>query len=129
MIVVYKITYLNGRIYVGHDRTDSINYLGSASSALITADSSHPRAAPGVHYRAGDPLGVRGLRGRACDVPRALPRRPLDRLQPVAATAPGTGNALNPRCGPFRSPGPGSATAGRIRRQVGRRASWADYRL
>ena len=34
MIVVYKITYLNGRIYVGHDRTDSINYLGSASSAL-----------------------------------------------------------------------------------------------
>ena len=23
--VVYKITYLNGRIYVGHDRTDSIN--------------------------------------------------------------------------------------------------------
>jgi len=25
VIVVYKITYLNGRIYVGHDRTDSIN--------------------------------------------------------------------------------------------------------
>src|SRR5664279_3927377 len=66
VIVVYKITYLNGRIYVGHDRTDSINYLGSASSALITADSSHPRAAPGLHYRAGDPLGVR--HGHAAEV-------------------------------------------------------------
>jgi hypothetical protein len=66
VVVVYKITYLNGRIYVGHDRTDSINYLGSASSALITADSSHPRAAPGLHYRAGDPLGVR--HGHAAEV-------------------------------------------------------------
>lgn len=38
--VVYKITYPNGKIYVGKDLTDSINYFGSASSSLIAADFS-----------------------------------------------------------------------------------------
>jgi DNA modification methylase len=38
MKVVYKITYPNGKIYVGMDLTDSINYFGSASSALIARD-------------------------------------------------------------------------------------------
>ena len=38
MNVVYKITYPNGKIYVGQDRTDSINYFGSADSALIAKD-------------------------------------------------------------------------------------------
>jgi hypothetical protein len=36
--IVYKITYPNGKIYVGQDRTDSINYFGSANSELIVAD-------------------------------------------------------------------------------------------
>ncbi|MDB5307744.1 MAG: hypothetical protein JWO38_1946 [Gemmataceae bacterium] len=36
--VVYKVTYPNGKIYVGQDVTDSINYFGSASNALISAD-------------------------------------------------------------------------------------------
>jgi hypothetical protein len=36
--VVYKITYPNGKIYVGSDMTDSANYFGSASSELIAAD-------------------------------------------------------------------------------------------
>ncbi len=36
--VIYKITYPNGKIYVGQDRTDSINYFGSASSELIAKD-------------------------------------------------------------------------------------------
>jgi hypothetical protein len=36
--VIYKITYPNGKIYVGKDLTDSINYFGSASSALIAKD-------------------------------------------------------------------------------------------
>ena len=31
MSVVYKITYPNGKVYIGQDRTNSINYLGSAS--------------------------------------------------------------------------------------------------
>jgi hypothetical protein len=38
MKVIYKITYPNGKIYVGKDLTDSINYFGSASSALIAQD-------------------------------------------------------------------------------------------
>ena len=38
--VVYKITYPNGKIYIGQDVTDSINYFGSASSDLIAKDFS-----------------------------------------------------------------------------------------
>jgi hypothetical protein len=38
MMVVYKITYPNGKIYIGQDRTDSINYFGSADSRLVAAD-------------------------------------------------------------------------------------------
>ncbi len=38
MNVIYKITYPNGKIYIGQDRTDSINYFGSASSKLIAKD-------------------------------------------------------------------------------------------
>jgi hypothetical protein len=38
MKVVYKITYPNGKIYVGKDLTDSINYFGSASDELIACD-------------------------------------------------------------------------------------------
>lgn len=38
MNVVYRITYPNGKIYIGQDRTNSINYFGSASSALIALD-------------------------------------------------------------------------------------------
>lgn len=36
--VVYKITYPNGKIYVGKDLTDTLNYFGSASSRLIEQD-------------------------------------------------------------------------------------------
>jgi len=36
--VVYKITYPNGKIYIGKDLTDSINYFGSASGKLIERD-------------------------------------------------------------------------------------------
>ena len=38
MKVVYKITYPNGKIYIGKDLTDSINYFGSADSKLIAQD-------------------------------------------------------------------------------------------
>ena len=38
MKVIYKITYPNGKIYVGEDLTDSITYFGSANSRLIAAD-------------------------------------------------------------------------------------------
>lgn len=38
MKVIYKITYPNGKIYIGKDLTDSINYFGSANSELIALD-------------------------------------------------------------------------------------------
>jgi hypothetical protein len=38
MKVIYKITYPNGKIYIGKDLTDSINYFGSAAHALIATD-------------------------------------------------------------------------------------------
>ena len=36
--VVYKITYPNGKIYVGQDVTDSINYFASVDGKLLAAD-------------------------------------------------------------------------------------------
>ena len=38
MNVVYRITYPNGKIYIGQDRTNSINYFGSASDDLVARD-------------------------------------------------------------------------------------------
>lgn len=38
MKVVYRITYPNGKIYIGKDLTGSINYFGSADSKLIAMD-------------------------------------------------------------------------------------------
>ena len=38
MKIIYKITYPNGKIYIGKDLTDSINYFGSANSLLIAHD-------------------------------------------------------------------------------------------
>jgi len=36
--VIYKITYPNGKIYIGKDLTNTLNYFGSANSNLIAAD-------------------------------------------------------------------------------------------
>ncbi len=36
--IIYKITYPNGKIYIGKDLTNSANYFGSAQSELIAAD-------------------------------------------------------------------------------------------
>ena len=38
MSVIYKITYPNGKIYVGQDRTDNINYFGGANKTLLERD-------------------------------------------------------------------------------------------
>lgn len=38
MKIIYKITYPNGKIYIGKDLTDSINYFGSADHELIARD-------------------------------------------------------------------------------------------
>lgn len=38
MKVIYKITYPNGKIYIGKDLTNTLNYFGSACSQLIEKD-------------------------------------------------------------------------------------------
>lgn len=38
MKVIYKITYPNGKIYIGQDRTDDIRYFGSPNRDLIEKD-------------------------------------------------------------------------------------------
>lgn len=38
MKVIYKITYPNGKIYIGKDLTGTLNYFGSAESKLIEKD-------------------------------------------------------------------------------------------
>jgi len=38
MAVAYTITYPNGKIYVGQDRTNTLTYFGSADSQLIEQD-------------------------------------------------------------------------------------------
>ena len=38
MRIIYRVTYPNGKIYIGKDLTGSANYFGSASSALVGAD-------------------------------------------------------------------------------------------
>jgi len=38
--VIYKITYPNGKIYVGQDRTNSLTYMGSPKDEYIAADFS-----------------------------------------------------------------------------------------
>jgi hypothetical protein len=36
--VVYKITYPNGKIYIGKDLTNTLTYFGSVNNALVEAD-------------------------------------------------------------------------------------------
>jgi len=36
--VIYKITYPNGKIYIGKDLTDTITYFGSVNSGLVEKD-------------------------------------------------------------------------------------------
>jgi len=38
MKVIYKITYPNGKIYIGKDLTDTFNYFGSAENKLTEKD-------------------------------------------------------------------------------------------
>lgn len=36
--VIYRITYPNGKVYIGKDLTDTITYFGSVDSALVERD-------------------------------------------------------------------------------------------
>jgi hypothetical protein len=41
MKYIYKITYPNGKIYIGKDLIGEINYFGSADNKLIAKDFTH----------------------------------------------------------------------------------------
>lgn len=41
MKVIYKITYPNGKIYIGKDLTGTLTYFGSVDSKLVEKDFSH----------------------------------------------------------------------------------------
>jgi hypothetical protein len=38
--VIYKITYPNGKIYIGKDLTNTLTYFGSVNSELVAKDFS-----------------------------------------------------------------------------------------
>ncbi len=38
--VIYKITYPNGKIYIGKDLTNTLTYFGSVNAELVAADFS-----------------------------------------------------------------------------------------
>ncbi|KAB8143003.1 GIY-YIG nuclease family protein [Chloroflexia bacterium SDU3-3] len=40
MKVIYKITYPNGKIYIGQDITNTLTYFGSVSNRLVAQDFS-----------------------------------------------------------------------------------------
>ncbi len=44
MKYIYKITYPNGKIYIGKDLTGTINYFGRANSKLIQNDFTFEEA-------------------------------------------------------------------------------------
>jgi hypothetical protein len=44
MKVIYKITYPNGKIYIGQDLTGSISYFGSPNSKAVAADFTADQA-------------------------------------------------------------------------------------
>src|SRR5580692_12142225 len=42
--VIYKVTYPNGKIYVGQDLTGSVSYFGSPNSKRVEADFTQAQA-------------------------------------------------------------------------------------
>lgn len=38
MKVIYKITYPNGKIYIGKDLTNTLTYFGSVNSSIVSKD-------------------------------------------------------------------------------------------
>lgn len=57
--VVYKITYPNGKIYVGQDITNSATYFGSPNSKIVAADF-YTSTTPRLHCPQTNPMGICG---------------------------------------------------------------------
>ena len=63
MKIVYKVTYPNGKIYVGKDLTNTITYFGSPNSPL---NNTRTRLAPDLGR-----LAARRRPSHILDIPRA----------------------------------------------------------
>ena len=91
--IVYKITYPNGKIYIGSDLTDSANYFGSASSELIRKDFTREELRDftirkEILWESQDATKFGSTQGRGSVHPQLAGERPSHRLQP---NAPSTG--------------------------------------
>jgi hypothetical protein len=53
MKVIYKITYPNGKVYIGQDITDILNYFGNASSKFIERDFTREQRNPAKSVECG----------------------------------------------------------------------------
>ena len=90
MSVVYKITYSNGMIYAGQDRTNTVTYFGSVDSRLIEQDFT-PEERRDFTVRteilweadSASQSEVTQVEVELCH-PRAAVERPGSRLQPLA---------------------------------------------
>ena len=74
--VVYKITYPNGKVYVGMDLTDTLRYFGSPNSKLIEADFTREQRRDftirkEILWGIGRGVGCRGATARDRVHPRA----------------------------------------------------------
>lgn len=90
--VVYGITYPNGKIYVGQDRTDSTNYFDSADSKLIAQLRDFS-------------IRKEILRGSSSATREELSRKEVELILVLKSNDPAVGYNRWPRiCGPFRRP-------------------------
>ena len=69
MNIIYKIIYPNGKIYIGQDRTNSINYFGSADNNLVAEDFTYEQrmsftVAREILWGVGVSFSIRGLSKR-----------------------------------------------------------------
>ncbi len=100
MNVVYKITYPNGKIYIGQDRTNSINYFGSADSALIAADFTREERANFTITRdilwESDTATQRKVTQKELEfIKQYRSNRPGHRIQPMAQRVRGDEEAMS----------------------------------
>jgi hypothetical protein len=89
--VIYKITWPNGKIYVGSDLTDSITYFGSPAKHLIEADFSTRESRRDMTLR-------RKILWESVDAPRAeILRKERELILATRANDPAIGYNQIPR--------------------------------
>ena len=91
--VIYKVTWPNGKIYVGSDLTDSITYFGSLDERLIEADFPTREARRDMAVRR-EILWESNVASRT-----EVLRKERELIIAFRANDPAVGYNRNPRCG------------------------------